>query len=162
MMDGLFILLGSNIEDQNYFIEKAGKELSMIFGPALMKSSLYETEPWGNKNQPWFLNQVLIHQFVFSDPLTVLEQIKSIETKVGRKRREKWGPREVDIDILYWYDEVFQNDKLEIPHLFIAERKFTLLPLVEVAPNKIHPVSGKTQLQLLSECKDNSEVKIKR
>jgi len=157
-MDGLFLLLGSNIPDQRFYLSEALRELQTLLGDPISFSSLYRTEPWGEKDQKWFLNQVVVFKEYRSDPLTLLGKLKEIEHHIGRTNSKKWGPREIDIDILYNGETIFNHPEVKIPHPLIQERKFTLIPLVEVAPDKIHPGLQKTQKVLLKECNDLSEV----
>jgi len=121
------------------------------------ESKIYETEPWGVKNQPWFLNQCIEIQTDLSTE-DLLKTINTIETKLGRKKQKKWGPRSIDIDILYYNRQIIKNEKLTIPHHHLRERNFVLTPLAEIAPNFTDPMDNKTIQQLKSECQDISEV----
>jgi len=158
MMDGLFLLLGSNANGSHGYLEAAQRELGVLLGPTIASSSIYKTEPWGKTDQEWFLNRVLVFPTPDDSPDDLLSSLKDLESKLGRKKTERWGPREIEIDILYWDDMVIHGEKLNIPHTAIQERRFTLEPLVEIAADKIHPLLNKTQKELLTECKDNSKV----
>ncbi len=122
-----------------------------------MKSSLYQTGAWGNKEQNDFLNQVWVTETSLA-PVELLLELKMIEEQFGRKAREKWQPRPLDLDILFYDDLIFNEHELKIPHPYLAERKFVLVPLAEILPDKIHPETKKTVAQMLEECTDNSTV----
>lgn len=156
-IDGIFLLLGSNQGDRESHLKKALYFLAAEAGHITIKSHLYETEAWGKQAQDSFLNQVIKLQSNDS-PKDLLQKIHSIENKMGRIRKEKWEERIIDIDILY-YNNVVLNDQLKIPHPEIPNRRFTLVPMVEIAPRLIHPVLKKTQQKLLEECKDMLDVK---
>ena len=122
-------------------------------------SSVYESAPWGKEDQPWFLNMVLrVDTLISADKL--LDACLETERRMGRIREEKWGERIIDVDILYTENEVIEENNLMIPHPGIADRKFTLMPLVEISPNEVHPTIGKTNTELLDECKDTLECKV--
>ncbi len=120
-------------------------------------SSVYSTAPWGNTNQNDFLNQVVQVETKMS-PTIVLETLQTIEKKMGRARKSKWGPRIIDIDLLYYNDQIINDSGLKVPHPEIPNRRFTLVPLCEIASEFIHPVRQKTQLQLLQDCQDDLKV----
>jgi 2-amino-4-hydroxy-6-hydroxymethyldihydropteridine diphosphokinase len=126
-------------------------------GTIITSSSVYESAPWGNTDQPPFLNQVVVCRSHLL-PEVGLQEIQTIETTMGRKRTEKWGPRTLDIDILFWDDRVQDSEHLTLPHPGIPFRKFTLLPLLEVAPELRHPQSGKTIKALYEACTDTLPV----
>jgi 2-amino-4-hydroxy-6-hydroxymethyldihydropteridine diphosphokinase len=153
-----FLLIGTNIGQRAENIDKALRKIEKVVGDILGTSSIYESAAWGNENQDHFLNMVVKVETQLG-PWELLEQILDIEKDMGRVRKEKWGERLIDIDILY-FDEVVANSfDLEIPHPGIPERRFTLEPLKEIAPEKIHPKLKKTQQQLLEECPDQLWVK---
>ncbi|MFD1142119.1 2-amino-4-hydroxy-6-hydroxymethyldihydropteridine diphosphokinase [Larkinella insperata] len=154
----VFLLLGANLGDRVATLQQAQEQIRVDVGPVLQQSSLYETAAWGVTDQPAFLNQVLKVLSVFP-PEEILEKTQAIENRLGRVRREKWGSRVIDIDLLYVDDRVQQRDTLTIPHPFLHERRFTLVPLAEIAPDFVHPVFQKTNEQLLAECQDTGEVK---
>jgi 2-amino-4-hydroxy-6-hydroxymethyldihydropteridine diphosphokinase len=116
----------------------------------LKTSDVYETLPYGKKEQPDFLNAV-ISLDTDKDPLRLFQYIKDAEKQVGRTPSEKWGEREIDIDILFYEDEIIDNDTLTIPHKGIAYRDFVLKPLSDIAPNLIHPQLNKSVTELLNE-----------
>ena len=120
-------------------------------------SALYETAPWGVKEQPAFLNQVAEVQTDLA-PEEVLRHVLEIEQRLGRVRYERWGARHLDIDILYFDSLAMDTARLTIPHPRLHERRFTLVPLAELLPDYVHPVLGQTTLELLTACPDEGEV----
>jgi 2-amino-4-hydroxy-6-hydroxymethyldihydropteridine diphosphokinase len=106
-----------------------------------------------------FLNQVVCIQTDL-DPTSLLELIQGIELDLGRTREQHWGDRTIDIDILYFGAEVWNTPTLSIPHPYLAQRRFVLQPLAEILPGKVHPVLGKTSLELLAECTDQGQVSV--
>jgi 2-amino-4-hydroxy-6-hydroxymethyldihydropteridine diphosphokinase len=152
-----YLLTGSNIGDSQAHLLEALKHIEEQIGEVLAVSSVYKTEPWGNKNQQDFLNQVLeVHSSLH--PEVVLDRILAIEQLMGRNREVKWEPRVIDIDILFARDQQIQTPELQIPHPLLHERRFTLLPLSEIAPELVHPVFHKSILELLADCPDTGLV----
>lgn len=122
------------------------------------KSSLYETAAWGNTEQPAFLNQALEVETVLT-ALQLIRRILKVEKLMGRIRKEKYGPRLIDIDILLYADEIYNYKLLKLPHPEMQNRRFALLPLTEIAPDFVHPVFQKSISKLLEQCKDQLAVK---
>ena len=122
-------------------------------------SSVYETEPVGYENQGWFLNLALEAQTSF-DPFSLLEHLLAIEDQMGREREEKWGPRNIDLDLLLYDNRIVESERLTIPHPRMHQRKFVLIPLAQIAPQLLHPVLKKNVLELLENCEDKSVVKL--
>lgn len=152
----IVLILGGNQGDRKQLLSRAIEKLEEK-GEILLKSRMYESESWGNVAQGNFLNQVvMVETSLTSNDFLVF--IQEIENKLGRKRNEKWGDRTMDIDILFWGNEQIHTADLTVPHPFIQERKFVLVPLAEILPNLIHPVFHKSVSQLLEECKDSSKV----
>jgi len=154
MDNPIFILLGSNLGDRQKNLDQARQEISRSVGDIITTSATYKTAAWGNKQQPDFFNQV-IEIRSSHDPNKLISDTQLIEEKMGRIRKEKWGPRIIDIDILFYGDIVISNEKITIPHPEIPNRRFTLLPLSEVAPDFIHPVLKRSVFQLLKACADD-------
>lgn len=126
-------------------------------GTGGQSSQIYESAAWGKEDQPDFLNQVIKIKTPLN-PYALLEKLIWIETSLGRLREVKWGERIIDIDILFYEDEIINDKALVIPHPGIPNRRFTLMPLDELSPNYVHPQLGKTMKQLLDECEDNLKV----
>lgn len=139
-------------------LQTAAALLEQHCGPVIDRSAVYETEPWGNARQDNFVNQALVIETSLSAK-EVMKTITDIEKRMGRERKEKNGPRVIDIDILFFNHEVINEPGLTVPHPHIRERRFVLEPLNEVAPAYIHPVFYKTVRQLLDECTDELKVK---
>lgn len=143
----VYLLLGSNLGNSKEILDKAIELLTEKIGVIISQSKDYETKPWGVTDQPDFLNlAIAIHTKL--KPLEILEQTQSIENQLGRVRKEKWGARLIDIDIMFYGDEIIDEPNLKVPHPLIQERDFALIPLSEIAPNFVHPVLGKTVLEL--------------
>ena len=155
----IFLLLGSNLGDREKNLLVAIKKINGRAGAVVHVSSVYETQPWGIAEQPLFLNQVIAIESAFA-PGPLLANLHSIEKELGRKRTIHWGPRTIDIDILFFGNEVVNEPDLVIPHPGMPERRFTLIPLCEIVPNFIHPGLYKTCRQLLLECSDPLTVKL--
>jgi 2-amino-4-hydroxy-6-hydroxymethyldihydropteridine diphosphokinase len=157
MSASIYILLGSNLGDRPSNLSFARQEISRSIGEIITASSMYKTAAWGRLEQPDFYNQVIEINSTKS-PEELLSGVLEIERKRGRIRKEKWGPRILDVDILLYGDSVIKNTDLTIPHPEIANRRFTLLPLAEIAPGLIHPVTRKSVNQMLTECPDSLAV----
>lgn len=160
-MNLMYLLLGANLGDPLKQLHLAKIEIEARIGHSIKESSIYESEAWGIKDQPIFFNQILIVKTSLPSEM-VLKNIMKIEEDLGRIRKNKWGSRLIDIDILYFNDDVFDSELLKIPHPYIPERNFTLVPLVEIAPNYVHPVLKKTNQQLLDESKDTLQVSLRK
>jgi 2-amino-4-hydroxy-6-hydroxymethyldihydropteridine diphosphokinase len=153
-----YLLLGSNLGDRSKNLQRARQGIREKIGRVITSSSVYMTKPWGKTDQPDFLNQVL-EVSTSMEPGDILAGILQIEMDMGRIRAQEWDQRLIDIDILFYGDEVMNHPSLQIPHPRIQERRFTLVPLNEIAPQLLHPVSGKSIRQLLDECTDPLEVR---
>lgn len=148
-MHTIYLALGTNVGDKKVNIEKAImllKEKIHIY----KKAPIYETKPWGYKTQDNFFNTAL-QAATNLPPQDLLLFIKIVEKKIGRIKRFKNGPREIDIDILFYDQLIYARKDLQIPHPRIAERDFVLQPLSDINPNLIHPVLQKSIQQLLGE-----------
>ena len=157
-MKEVYLLIGGNIGDRFHYLEEAKRLISQQCGPISRNSAVYETAAWGKEDQPAFLNQVtVIHTALQPEKLMAL--ILEIEQQMGRFRKEKNGERNIDIDILYYENDVVDLPNLTIPHPRIYMRKFALIPLMELNPAKIDPVLHKTIQELLDTCPDNLEVR---
>ena len=157
-MPKTYLLLGGNLGDRLSYLAQAREGLARQVGSILRSSGIYETAAWGKTDQPAFLNQVLEVQTELQ-PAQLLQKINNLEQELGRVRLEHWGARVIDIDILFYEDMVLQSQRLTIPHPQLHLRRFTLLPLAELAPNLQHPVLGKTVTELLAVCPDELEVR---
>lgn len=156
-MERAFLLLGSNEGDRMTFLAKAIMAIIQKAGKSFACSSIYETAAWGKDGEPSFLNQV-IGIVTSLTPEELLKTAQSIESDLGRIRTEKWSRRTIDIDILFYGSKIIETPDLIVPHPGIAQRKFTLVPLAEVAPHFMHPVLNKTMEELLRECHDTLAV----
>lgn len=157
-MKGKYLLLGTNLGNREKNLSGAIVKIRKSLGEILRKSSIYETEAWGFRDQPSFLNQVIRIKTSLS-PEELLRVIAEIEESMGRIREDKWKERLIDIDILYYEDEIINQDQLVIPHPEIQNRNFTLVPLCEIAGSEIHPVLGKTNDELLKASNDQLGVR---
>lgn len=153
MNSGIFLLLGSNEGQASDNLAEAAERIAKVAGRIVERSSVYQTAAWGMVNQPDFLNQVLKIESPWNAEV-LLEKLLDIERSMGRVRANKWGPRIIDIDLLFYGQQVINTPFLRIPHPGIPERRFTLLPLTEIAPDLIHPLSRKSIATLLEECGD--------
>lgn len=147
MMSTVYLSLGSNIGDRMQYLKNAIKQLSAQLSE-VKASSVYQTKPWGKTGQPNFLNMCLMAQ-TNALPQDLLKKIKLIEKHLGRSSSEKWGPREIDIDILFYDDLIIKEDGLAIPHPEIAARAFVLVPLAELNPDLLHPIKNQPIAELL-------------
>jgi len=150
----VYLGLGSNLGDRKEMLNRAINLIAEEIGPIKQESAIYETAPWGNTEQPAFLNQVvkIVTKLL---PLEVLAQIDQIEKQLNRRKQQHWGTRTIDIDILFYENEIVNLDNLIIPHKYIAERNFVLVPLNEIASTLIHPVLKETINSLYQKCSDN-------
>ena len=159
-MNKTYLLLGSNMGNSRQQLGNAHKHIEKNIGTITRSSSLYKTAAWGKTDQPDFWNQVVIVETVLAARET-MKAILDIEKKMGRLRTEKNAPRNIDIDILLFNKDIIESSSLSVPHPQLQNRRFALVPLNELSPNLLHPVSLKTIHQLLRVCPDNLAVKKK-
>jgi len=152
-----FLLTGGNIGDRFEHLSKAKELIDKEAGKVIKYSGYYETKAWGKEDQADFLNQAIELETDLS-PEDLLQVLLKIETSLGRTRDQKWDARIIDIDILLYDDEIIETDDLCVPHKYMHERNFTLIPLLEIAGEKEHPILKKTIETLYWESKDNLEV----
>lgn len=157
MINQLFLSLGGNLGNTREIFEGAYPLIEKKIGKISVYSSIYQTEAWGPIPQADFLNQVVLVSTTLK-PEACLMELLEIEREFGRERKERWGPRTLDLDILYYSDVVIAESDLSIPHPRITERKFILTPLAEIAPIFEDPVSRKSMVTLLADCTDKSQV----
>lgn len=158
-MNKVFLLIGGNMGNRLQNLHQAIKLLSAACGPVVQQSAVYETAAWGKTDQAAFLNQALLLTTSLSARELIIT-ILSVEEQMGRQRLEKFGPRLIDIDMIFYNDDVIDEPNLTIPHPELQNRRFVLAPLNEIAPSFVHPVLNKTVAELLKECKDELEVAI--
>ncbi len=156
-MNTAYLILGSNLGDKGDNLNQAATLISEKAGTIKKKSEIYVTAAWGNTNQPDFLNQAFLIETHLSAP-ELLDTLLMIEQELGRVRNTtKWAERTIDIDILFYNSDIIDSTNLKVPHPFMQERMFVLVPLAEIASSFVHPKLKKNVGQMLSDCTDSLE-----
>ena len=159
-MNYAYLLTGGNLGERKQNLRQARQQISLSCGKLVAESSIYETAAWGKRDQPRFLNQALKLETTLL-PELLLKELLHIEDQIGRVRKEKFGPRLIDIDILFYEggeSVIMDSPHLKLPHPEVQNRRFALTPLNEIAPTLVHPVLEKNISQLLEQCPDDLEV----
>lgn len=157
-MNKAYLLIGGNVGNRQQNLHQAVTAIEKTCGRVMLQSSVYETAAWGKTDQQAFLNQALLIETTFSAP-DLLKGVLEVESRLGRVREERYGPRVIDIDIIFFNNDIIKLPALTIPHPEVQNRRFALTPLQEIAPGLVHPVFHKTIDQLLRECPDDLAVK---
>jgi len=153
-----YIGIGSNLGDKARNCREAMERIGAAGENKLVgRSSLYRTEPWGNEEQDWFVNAVIAIRTSF-DPDGLLQHLKNVEEQLKKKKEERWGPRNIDLDILFFNDEILKTPGLTVPHPFLHLRRFVLVPLQEICPDFIHPQLKLSVGELLERTNDEKKV----
>ncbi|MCS6918083.1 MAG: 2-amino-4-hydroxy-6-hydroxymethyldihydropteridine diphosphokinase [Chitinophagales bacterium] len=152
----IIVLAGSNVEPRLHYLQQAVKGIEETIGAVEGLSSVYETEPWGDACQPWFLNAA-VKAVTSLSPHQVLRQLHQLEQSAGRQERS--GPRPLDLDLIFYEQLILSTPELTLPHPRLHLRRFTLVPLAELVPKWTHPVLRQTIEELLSQCTDRLAVK---
>lgn len=157
LVKGIYLLVGSNLGDRHNNLQNAIHLISHHIGTVSEKSAIYESEAWGETNQPDFFNQVINIETELSHE-ALLHALQGIEKKLGKYKIGKWRERLIDLDILYYHNRIVRTNQLMIPHPEIQNRNFVLLPLCEIAGEDVHPILLKSHQQLLNESPDPLKV----
>ena len=152
-MNKAYLLTGGNLGNPRSMLIHAKAAIAQRCGEVVQASALYRTAAWGKEDQPDFLNQVLLLHTLL-DAQTLLAKLQEIEQETGRERKEKYGPRLLDIDILLFNDCIINTPLLKVPHPQMAFRRFVLVPLAELAPHLVHPIQKITIAEMLAQCPD--------
>ena len=158
-MNKTYLLIGCNEGNRTEHMNTAKEMIADKIGIIIRCSKMYETAAWGKHDQPDFLNQVLLVETQLAAPIC-LQEILLIETRMGRVRTKKNDPRIIDIDILFFNNEIINDAHLTIPHPELQNRKFVLVPMNELSPGLVHPVLHRSIRDLLSTCKDALDVRV--
>lgn len=153
----VYILLGTNMGDKQAQLQMALNVLSEGVCRLKNASSVYVTSPWGVTDQPEFLNQVIEIETTLA-PTDLLKLTQQIEKAAGPPKAKKWGPRYLDVDILFYDDQIIDQPELQIPHPALHERDFTLIPLYEITPDLVHPRLQQTVGEMLEQSPDTTQV----
>lgn len=154
----VFIGLGSNLGERAQYLNRAAAEMSRLPSTkAVWFSPVYESDPYGKTDQPKFLNAVGELETSLAPP-ELLQELKRIEQALGRSNAERWGPREIDLDILIYDGLVLNDEAVTVPHPDLEHRRFVLVPLREIAPDLVHPVNGMTVNEMAAACRDTGRV----
>ena len=156
-MNNAYLMIGGNLGDRLANLNNAKIEIELHCGKILSSSAIYETAAWGFTEQPPFFNQALQVETTLS-ATELMQQLLSIELSLGRERLLPLGPRSIDLDIIYFNNEIIQTDVVTIPHPRMEQRNFVIIPLNEIAPNYLHPILNLPTSTLLKQCKDESYV----
>lgn len=152
-MNKAILLIGGNLGDRTGHLQQAVEQIDKQVGKVEKISSLYETAAWGHVEQPDYLNQAILVS-TGMDARTLLQTVLAIEHNIGRIRRQKWGARVIDIDIIFYNDAIINEPDLKIPHPQMQFRQFVLVPLKEIIPDWQHPVLHQSVSTLLENCTD--------
>ncbi|MER3499464.1 MAG: 2-amino-4-hydroxy-6-hydroxymethyldihydropteridine diphosphokinase, partial [Chitinophagaceae bacterium] len=152
-MNRAILLTGGNIGDRKEYLSKAREAIAASCGTIINTSSVYETEAWGKRDQDSFYNQALVLETRLNAS-ELLHCLLRVEQKLGRVREEKYGPRTIDIDIIFFNNDIIHQPHLTIPHPEVQNRRFALQCLVEIVPEYTHPLLRRTIEQLLADCSD--------
>ena len=158
MQQGIYLLLGTNLGDRAANLHRATQRIEEAVGPVMEASSCYETAAWGVSEQPPFYNQVVRIETALEHE-ALLRTLQQIEQQLGKVKVGHWRERLIDLDVLYYGNRLVRTPRLTLPHPQLHRRRFTLVPLVEIAPQFVHPGLGKTQQELLEDCADSLAVK---
>ncbi|MBW2623441.1 MAG: 2-amino-4-hydroxy-6-hydroxymethyldihydropteridine diphosphokinase [Deltaproteobacteria bacterium] len=154
--------MGSNLGDRERQLQEALDRLSCLDGIDVLKtSSFYMTRPQDLQNQDWFLNVAVLLETNVEAP-ELLDKLLAIEQDMGRVRKDKWGPRVIDLDILFYGQEVIDKENLQVPHSYLPQRRFVLIPLLDIAPDWVHPASGLTPAEMLAVLPERGQEVIKQ
>lgn len=153
-----YIAIGSNVGNKHLRCQKAISQILKVDHHKLLaQSSFYKTQPFGYLAQDWFINGVIKIETDL-EPHQLLGSLKAIESDLGRRKSFRWGPREIDLDLLFYDDEEIQSEDLVLPHPHLHERQFVLIPLAEIDPHLVHPVLKKTIQEILNDLKEDQGV----
>jgi len=156
-MNNAYLLIGGNLGDRLANLNNAIQKIELHCGKIISSSTIYETAAWGFTEQPPFFNQALQVETALS-ATELMQQLLIIELSLGRERLLPLGPRSIDLDIIYFNNEIIHNDIVSIPHPRMEQRNFVLIPLNEIAPTFLHPVLHISTSSLLEQCRDESHV----
>jgi len=158
-MNLIYLSLGSNLGRREQHLEEALKLIESRIGRIMAKSSFYESEPWGYTSENWFCNCCVSLRSNLQ-PLVLLDSLLALEKEMGRERRGTgYGDRIIDIDLLFYGDKRLDHPRLSLPHPSMGDRRFVLIPLAEIAPELIHPLTRLSISKMLQNCTDNTEVR---